>query len=83
MNACRLLQERLKLAQRFCDHVDRGGPFLHRLPNSPVETLDLVREHYTVPISFSRYHHFEGITFYLAGHGTTQHQSTPSIVARR
>ena len=82
-NACQLLQERLKLAQRFCNHVDRCSPFLHRLPSSPVQTLDLVRKHHALPICFSRNHHLEGIAFSLAGHRTTEHQSTPAIVARR
>ena len=83
MNRLQLLQKRVKLAQRFRDHLNRGGPFLHGLPDFPVETLDLVRKDHAVTIGVRRDQHFEGIPFHLTRHGTTEHQPAPTIVARR
>ena len=81
--ARQLLQKRLKLAQRFRNHLNRSGSFLHRLSDFPVETFDLVRKQHAVTIGVRRDQHFEGIPFHLTRHGTTKHQPASTIVVRR
>lgn len=76
-------EERLKLAEGFCDHVEWRGSFFDGLSDFPVETFHLICQHYALAVCLIDYHDFEGIALLLTGHGAAEHQAACTIVAGR
>jgi hypothetical protein len=75
-----MLQQRLKFAQSFHDHVGRRGAFLDCLSSFPIQALDLIRQHHAPVVWFVNYDDFEGIPLLVVGHGAAEHQAACTIV---
>ena len=78
-----VLEQRLKLAEGFFDHIERRGSFLDGFSHFPIQTFDLICQHDAGLARLSIDDNLKRIAFFLAGHGAAEHQAAGAIVAGR
>jgi len=77
------LEERLKLAEGFLDHVERRGSLLDGFSHFPIQAFDLICRRDAGLVRLSIDDDLKRIAFFLAGHGAAEHQAAGAIVAGR